>query len=144
TALQAAASRTEISCALRWKTPRSSASMASTKTRKPIQNQRFVAMCVVSTVAGWDAHEKARPYGTVCVVVVSPFMLSRPGARRALRPDDRLHRRIVRAGGLLPTDGWKYNRLRGAMTDRQHRARGIALTPSDIAGCRPSVRHACH
>src|SRR6185437_11189482 len=111
TALQAAASRTEISCAVRWKTPRSSASMASTKTRKPIQNQIFVVMRVVSTVAGWDAHEKARPYGTVCVVVVSPWLLGRPEAREALRPDDRPHRRTVSAGGLLPTDVRKYNRL---------------------------------
>ena len=44
TNVQVSDSLSETTCALRWKTPRSSASIASTKTLKPIQSQKVVGM----------------------------------------------------------------------------------------------------
>src|SRR5215218_114153 len=67
TPLQTVASRMETSWDLRWKTPRSSASMARTKTLKPTQSQREVSCMDLSPLEDrpWDA--KSETHGTVRV-----------------------------------------------------------------------------
>src|SRR5215207_2494281 len=72
--LQIVASRTETACALRWNTPRSSASNASTNTLKPTHSQ-IDSIGLYLAYRPWGT-KKASPPTATSVVVVSPIVLT--------------------------------------------------------------------
>src|SRR5215210_6404834 len=72
TTLQIVASRTETVCALRWNTPRSSASNASTNRLKPTHSQ-IDPIDLYLSYRPWDAKKASTPTAT-SVVVVSPIV----------------------------------------------------------------------
>src|SRR5215207_11562594 len=72
--LQIVASRTDTVCALRWNTPRSSASKASTNTLKPTHSQ-IDPIGLYLSYRPWGTKKASTPTAT-SVVVVSPFVLA--------------------------------------------------------------------
>src|SRR4030095_1636 len=72
TTLQIVASRIETACALRWNTPRSSASSASTKRLKPTHIQ-IEPIGLYLPYRPWGTKKVSTPTAT-SVVVVSPIV----------------------------------------------------------------------
>src|SRR3954470_9571345 len=63
--LQIVASRTEMACALRWNTPRSSASNASTNRLKPTHSQ-IDPIGLYLSYRPWGTKKASNPHGNKC------------------------------------------------------------------------------
>src|SRR5215211_9105823 len=84
TRLQASASLPETACALRWKTPKSSANMANTNTLNPIHNQSGVS---ITSPFGSSRNSVVNPAHFTQTSEEPIFLFGRGNKNETPRPD---------------------------------------------------------